>query len=338
MKRIGYLLIVVALFFSCSTDLKVLADYKETTVVYGLLSQSDTAQYIKVNKAFLGAGDALQMAQQFDSVTFGNQLTVQLEQITNGALVNTITLTRDSSIEKPNGIFSSPKQILFKTKAPLNQNSQYNLKIINNSTKNVVTASTSLVSDFAINSPSSSVINFSSTTNKVKIAWDAAVNGKLYGVTIRFYYQEKDLNTSVVTQKYIDWVFANQVTANTDGSENLLVDFYGAEFYQFLQSRLSGNGNVSRFLVNNNSGPDIDIIFSVGGPELSTYIAVSQPSNGIIQEKPQYTNIKNGYGIFSSRYTKIKKGLKLTANSIDLLYKGPNTGDLFCDPLSESCP
>ncbi len=50
-------------FSACSTKLDVTGNYKETMVVYGLLDQSQPKQYIKVNKAFLGEGNAFSYAQ-----------------------------------------------------------------------------------------------------------------------------------------------------------------------------------------------------------------------------------------------------------------------------------
>jgi hypothetical protein len=49
----------VAAFTSCSTDLDVAAPYKENTVVYALLDKGTTIQFVKINKAFLGPGNAL---------------------------------------------------------------------------------------------------------------------------------------------------------------------------------------------------------------------------------------------------------------------------------------
>src|ERR1039458_2292444 len=117
-KIIGLMTGILALCCSCSNKLDVYTQYKETTIVYGLLNQKDTTHYIKINKAFLGPGNALQIAQVYDSISYANQLTVQLTQVdVNGNTVKTINLSRDSSIAKPPGIFSSPKQVLYKTNA-----------------------------------------------------------------------------------------------------------------------------------------------------------------------------------------------------------------------------
>ena len=47
----------------------------------------------------------------------------------------------------------------------------------------------------------------------------------------------------------------------------------------------------------------IDIIMTVGTPELNTYIKVNEPITGIVQHRPAYTNINDGIGLFSSRFT-----------------------------------
>lgn len=330
-RLVSFIFIALSIVCGCSTDLNVLDDYKETVVVYGLLNQSDTAQYIKINKAFLGPGNAIQMAQVFDSTAYANNITVQLQQVKNGSTVKTITLVKDSSIAKPNGDFSSPKQILYKTKTALDQTSQYNLVITNNSTQHVVTGSTYLVNDFSVTKPFSSSINFTNPTNPFQIEWTSAINGKIFGLTIRFYYMEENKTTGIITPKYIDWVFGNQITQSTQTQETMSVEFLGEAFYQHLQYVLPVDNNLKRYLPS--SGNHVDFIFTVGAEDLYTYMQVSQPSTGIIQERPQFTNLKNGYGVFSSRYIKIKPGVsQLTPTSIDSLYGGQYTKNIFCDP------
>ena len=58
---------------------------------------------------------------------------------------------------------------------------------------------------------------------------------------------------------------------------------------------------------------------TVGSEDLNTYIKVNKPITGIVQERPQFTNINNGIGLFSSRYTKVRYGFPLTSSSIDFL-------------------
>ena len=118
-KAYSILTVLAAILFitACNNKLNVLSPYKNVTVVYGLMDQSDTAHYIRVNKAFEGNGNAYTMAQQFDSSYYpANQLNVQLQcvNISGNNVGGPITLTADSSIPLPPGTFSYPKQILYK--------------------------------------------------------------------------------------------------------------------------------------------------------------------------------------------------------------------------------
>jgi len=332
MKRtIPFLLgILILSGTSCKNDIDINAKWKEITVVYGLLNQNDTAQYIKINKAYLGNGNAYQMAKIYDSTNYhSNQLSVLLERWRNGSLIENNVLQKDNSIAKPAGLFANDSNILYKTKVPLFDDSQYLLVVKNNATGNTVRSSTTLVSDFDIINPrASNKINFALAPQQVfKIQWNSSPNGRIYECTVRFHYTEQDIATSKVTSYSVDWVLPNQETLGLGGGEAMEVDVLGANFYRLLATRIAVNSSVKR------SAGNLDFIFTAGGDDLNTYIAVNQPSYGIIQEKPQFTNIQNGLGIFSARLNKTLLNLSLTSNSLDSLYGGAFTYNLgFCDP------
>ena len=90
-------------------------------------------------------------------------------------------------------------------------------------------------------------------------------------------------------------------------------------------------------------------MFAVAGDDLNTYMEVSAPSTGIVQEKPSFTNITNGIGIFSARYNQNAQssagfgtpppnpyapyGFKMNKATLDSLCMGQFTKTLnFCDP------
>ena len=84
-------------------------------------------------------------------------------------------------------------------------------------------------------------------------------------------------------------------------------------FFSFLKLNLIKDDTKVRYF---NS---IDLVMTVGSEDLNTYIKVNKPITGIVQERPQFTNINNGIGLFSSRYTKVRYGFPLTSSSIDFL-------------------
>ena len=77
-QTILLLLIITSIFTSCDDDFSINDKWKDITIVYGLLNNSDTAQYIKINKAFLGNGDVYEMAAVSDSIQYDIELDVKL--------------------------------------------------------------------------------------------------------------------------------------------------------------------------------------------------------------------------------------------------------------------
>lgn len=335
-KLFPFITATLFLFSACSTDFDVIDDYKETTVVYGLLDQNDSIHYIRVNKAFLGEGNALHMAQEFDSINYANQLSVTIEEIQNGVVKNTTVLQKDNSIEKESGIFNNSKNILFSFNSVLNPLSVYKLNLINNSTKNVVTGETPLISNFNIVSPKTTTTSFdfagsnpAVTLNQTKtIEWISGSNGRLYEVILRFHYTEVNKGDNSKVYKYIDWVFPSQKSINLSGGETMKINFKGFEFYKFVASALQSNNDIWRY------PGKLDFLFSVASEEFNTYMEVNAPSTGIVQEKPLYSNIDNGVGLFSSRLRDSRKNLNLSTNSLVQLYIGDYTKNLsFCDSV-----
>ncbi|MBK8340464.1 MAG: hypothetical protein IPK99_10945 [Flavobacteriales bacterium] len=120
------------LLAACSTDLEVTAPYKEITVVYGLVSKTasngvdeQTRHYVKINKAFLGDGDALLYALVPDSSEYSDEtLPPQdryVEDVDNGAQYPLI----DTLMPRDPGVFNSPLHKMYYFDASINQDHAY---------------------------------------------------------------------------------------------------------------------------------------------------------------------------------------------------------------------
>ena len=111
------LLIPVSLFFSCSKDLNINDDWKEIMVVYGLLNPNDSVHYVKITKAFLGPGNALQYATIPDSSNFGGKIRVRLDEYDGTTLIGSTFLDTTMITNKDTGIFYFPDQLIYYTQA-----------------------------------------------------------------------------------------------------------------------------------------------------------------------------------------------------------------------------
>ena len=318
MKKIYLILSVFAIVFSaCETDFDVNADWVETTVVFGLLDAAKDTQFIKISKAFLGEADALQMAQYSDSINFNKgELDVKITRINNNGSTDTIMLNeirtlRDEGDFNDSIVMYTFENFEFESNSLnqytnfLNANSEYELLIKNNITGNSVRSTTDIIGSFDFSPTPSKFVFYNSTYGLdayQDLDWIASITPKAvaYQIGVRFHYKEDNV---------IKVLFWNQT--QLDETESSLT-LFGRDFISFLENNLSKDNSNREFL-------SIDIVMTLGSQELKTYIDINKPITGIVQERPQFTNINNGIGLFSSRYTRKYVNLPLSSESLDYL-------------------
>lgn len=299
-------LAAASLFTSCSTDIDLLEDYKPITVVYGLLNVNDPIQYIKINKAFLGEGNALVMAQQSDSINYQpNELQVILQRINpqTGEVLQEIACLDTTGIPKESGTFSNPYQLLYYTYEPIDQNSSYKLLIHRLTDGATITASTPVVNQVTVTSPTSpsSVVSFYNSTQTYRtfyLTWKHSADAEIYTAALRFTYYETLLTAPFTTDTItLEWNLGEVLKGSAIVGEAKRIEMKGENFFSFIESSVQPNVNVSR-----SADEYLELLLSAGAEDLHTYIEVNEPSIGLIQEKPVFTNVSNGTGIFSSRW------------------------------------
>jgi len=322
MKKIYLILSVFAIVFSaCETDFDVNADWEETTVVFGLLDAAKDIQFIKIKKAFLGEVDAELMASFSDSVNYiPEDLEVVLYKINFNDTID-FRLLKDTLIIKDSldvigdqGIFSIENNIIYYFDSPendnfLSSNRTYSLVIQNIKTGNIVSSTTEIIKGFNFSAgiPSSSSNRLTFYVDGLgyrfpRFEWSSvnSPNAEIFQFNLRFHYKENEV------EKELLW------TQTSLGSDDPPLVILSGEnfFHQFLANNLAALADdEEREFMN------IDIEMTLGTQDLKTYIAVNEPITGIVQERPQFTNINNGIGLFSSRYTKVYYGLSLNPDS-----------------------
>ena len=341
LKVVFLLLLPMTLFFSCDSKLQVNAAWKDITVVYGLLNQNDTVHYLKITKAFLGEGNALMFATIPDSSNYPDKLDVKLEgwektsqydsTLKQTILFDTITITNKEK-GTDSAIFYYPLQLVYKSAGfvHLNQNYLYKLSIKRKSTGKEITAQTPLVNKItSIEQPHAYPAKASFIPGMVnQLVFTTVKGGKRYQVVGRFYYLET--SSTDTTSKYVDWViFSDIKTDNTKGGETLSLTYPCDAFYTVI-----GNGIHADIANNNLPGGlkrvayKMEYIFTVAGDDLNTYMEVTEPSYTIVQERPPYTNIVNGIGLFSARYNQSVIQRSFGDQTIAELKVNPATSDL----------
>ena len=317
-------LLFISGILSCRNDFDLTADHQSRMVVYGLLDPADTVQYIKVERTFLGDANAYDMAAEFDSINYAGALTVTLERMSGSNVVQVITLTLDSVLEREPGTFSYPKQYLYKANQPILQDgSEYRLRIINPQDQQEVLARTPIVQQPVLQKPQGSTVGFADPNSLFAVKWLTPVEGKRFETFIRFRWDELlIMDTTQVKHKHFDWKIGSAASIRADGGE-LLQHMLGTDdLYNVVADRLDPDFSVHRRVTS------IDIVMYIAGDDLNTYMEVAEANQNNYQEDMQYSNIEGGLGLFSSRYTFISAGRKLNQRSLDSLMHGQFTGDL----------
>lgn len=321
-KIVAALSLLAVVFNSCKNELNILAPYKESVSVYALLNPQESRNYVRINRIFLGEGNSYQMAQVNDSINYKKgELTVTLERYENGNLALTtvgnptkklITLN-DTVIQTQGGVFNT-NQRLFYTDDKLYTWGDYKLTITNNKTGNVFTSKGTIIDSikpFAFppisapyfpvaynpSNPSSYYIDYSLPTVSRTIRFNSIPNARDYDVIMRFHYADS-LNTGALVPKYVDYTFPTVSSTGLSGGEQLSVSFTSGEFYGFLVNKLNASepsNLLFRKIIK------LDFIVIAGAQDFSDFLKISAPSTSVAQDKPIYSNIEGGFGIFSSR-------------------------------------
>lgn len=331
MKRllvISFIALALIQFFACSNDFEVNAPWKDIPVVYGLLDVSDTAHYIKLEKAFLTNGeDALEIAKLEDSLYYENA-TVQLER--NGQLY---TLERvDGNLwgyPREEGVFTTSPNWLYRIDSIdllLNANDRLKLRIDRGNGQPEVTSSVLAIAPIKLTkpAPNTSGFNFNPQTN-TDIAWEAPDSATIFDANLYFNYIEyPDTDPSAQERKTLKWIWARGLRRDSE-SKFFSIEKPGLEFYQFLQNNISTDPNKKRIFL----GIDIEII--AGDKNLEDYVNVALANTGITasQDVPSFSNISDGgRGIFGSVSKFFRYNIGLQDRTRDSLKMGYLTKNL----------
>ena len=335
---VPFILLLVLGIAACSTDFEIASDWKEITIVYGLLNPQDDVQYIRIQKAFLSEDtNALELAQVGDSLfhqTGGEALSASLEEYrdSNGGLIlnKTYQLEKvgaaNEGIQKEEGVFATDPHFLYKTTSPLNEDRTYRL-IINTPAGNVVSSTTPLVKDFLVSRPNSDLaVSF---LTEYSLFWTQAENAAIYDVDVYFNYTEtrKVNGQDVVEEKRIKWeAVTNLIGENSLISGNSVkVDLQGERFLNFLANNIEDDSEV----IERESGT-LDFVIWAASEDFLTFNQVALAQFGITssQAQPTYTNVENGTGLFTSRYRKEISEVSMAGTTLDLIACGTITGHL----------
>jgi hypothetical protein len=315
------------MFSSCSTDLEINADYKEIPVVFCVLNPSREMQYVKINKTFLGKIDAHQMAQQSDSLFFTDNIVVILKKYTNKNEVASWIFDRCDSIPKDDGLFANDKNIIYQKKIDFGVNTkddEYKIIVNIGEGKHIVEGNTKLIFGSALSKPNeSNHLSLTNYKNNYTIEYYAGWATNFAEIYLQFNYFEVT-GSDTVYKSFKTRFLKEVVPSNYDNLRPLTRSFSIMDFYSLLMDLQPVPFGTKRYV----KMPD-SFVFEIvtANNEYYTYTQVTKPSEGIIQFRPNYTNLEGGLGLFAAtNYYNIR--LKMSRQNLDTLHRGIYTRNL----------
>ena len=334
----------IALFDSCDNDLQIIADWKDVPVVYGILNAEDSVHYIKLNKAFLGRGDVMMMAQEFDSLHYaGEDVGLRLleqekawipsENGEGWLTISTIELEpTDEFDNKPEGAFSSPTQIIYKSDTEINADALYTAEVYRISSDTLIAYTKNpiaILSPVNITRPNSfSPLTITPNGFVPNVEWKSIAGGDMYELSMNFNYMEFPISGEADTlYRSIEFNFPSRLSNNSEGGEKMThsIDFY--QFLNFIASNIPEDPTVRRLVVGMEAAQVVsgfaithaclNFKLLAAGEDLSTYLVLNENSSSLVLDRPEYSNIENGIGILSSRTSDIVESVKITNSSND---------------------
>jgi hypothetical protein len=333
---IAFIVISVVGIMSCDVDFNPNDDWSETTIVYGVLDQDADTNFIRIQKCFVGEGNYIEFAKQKDSIYYkADELEVKMYAFydwdSTGWNINkakdSCTFIYTESYNKPEGGFYSEVAPIFFTTHKLNPIFNYYLIIRNLKTGNIVTSHTKLVADYKINDPSGTAFGFNYSQlygqNIMTCKWTSMTESadgeiaRLFQPCIRFNFMEND------EPAYIDIEFSTKVNDYIVADKTLSYIIFGENVLSQIKSKIQKRGTATRSF--RYDVPAFQLYVYGCAENLHNYID-NNTSIESLTERPVFTNINNGVGIFSSRRLHINRGYTSWSNALQTEIEGYDIG------------
>ena len=313
-------MVSVVIFTACDNDFDLVTDKVEIPVVYAIINAADTAQYFRVERAFIDENiSALEIAQIPDSLYYADAV-VTLTRVTTGEAW--IMDEVDGNLEgypRQDGVFATAPNTLYKLRTAditLEPEEQYMLTIDIGDNRPQIVATTVLIKPPFLATPADEGGLNIDPARRFRINWNNNSTNAIYDAYVRLFYDETI--DGVTTPKSIDW----SLLKNSEINE---IDVLSTGFYDLVGNSLVVDPSITR----QQMGASFTLIS--GSIEISDYIRIGQANLGITSsgEIPVYEgSLSYGLGLFGSRFTDLRDDLVLTQLTRDSLSSGPRTGDL----------
>lgn len=337
-KTLFFLFLMALCFVSCEVEFDPNADWKATTIVYGVLDQDSDTTFVRVQKGFLGNGNYLEFAKERDSIYY-KQDEIDVKMISYypwqpDVICDTFTFNYKEYTSKEEGDFYNENVLIYYcvTKGRLDHEEglkrEYKIIVTNKITNEQTTATTQLIGDYDITSPGH-IMSFLHKNGRyiMSCSWynlNSAVEAnhmgiaaKVYQPVIRFYYRANEVET------FTDVEFGSLVSTRNNSGYEFKYNMDMDDLVKGLKKNLAQHKGQCSWTNRINA---FEFYVRSCSLDMYEYYSNSLQNNSTLSDKPIYTNVVNGCGLFAAKRSYIKRVFDVEDEKLLIAIKGLNYG------------
>lgn len=314
MKRLVFGALLAQFLFSCSNDLEIYTEKTELPYVYGVITANQSEHTIKVTKTFQKLAEEV----TFDDLYYhDDSIKVYIDVFNGNNLINSHLAEPILANDKADGVFPKEHKYYKVSNTPLlnNSNNTYGVRvelpdggvITNKSSFSLPTAITLIKPK--LNFPGATdEIKFDNVTGELApyaFSWSHK-DGARESATLTVRIQEINMTTNVIDTVDVELLVYDDIPKD----DKVNAPLHLSELLEGLAEKLDKDPNITRRMLNtdiftNNIGQKLVHGYGIGfevwseSKDLTTYETIMFSQTGISQDKPNFTNLSEGIGIYS---------------------------------------
>ncbi len=302
--------------FSCRNDFDIVIAAKPTTFVYCVLNTSDSLHYVRINKSFITFDNVYDYVKRSDSLYYPDlDLLIELTDYTSRVV--SVKPEKVIFFSKDSGLFSQDPNILYAFPFDLRKYSKAKLRLMIPNSPDTITSETSIVDscEFYLPGKWSSNKSISFFGGCYNLHWRTG-NGAFHSMRYTFHYSDFVKNDKI--PRSFEYQFQSDL--DPKGERDFCLSL--ADFLYAIKSRIPNRPEVEVRIFDS-----VDFHIDTAEKFLYDYANIfrTNPSEFALIN---FTNIKNGSGIFSSRSSIDHTGMQLDVQALDSLINSNITKQL----------
>lgn len=299
------------LLSSCTEDFDLTEPWKDIPVMYAMLNRFDTAQYVRIEKAFVSEDlSAAEIAKNPDSLYYKSAKVTLVNKTANKSYIMTKVDASKENYIRQEGDFATTPNFLYKVKTKdiiLRGQDDIVIELDRGDGSKIVSSQINMIKDVKLELDDLiRELGFNPTLNQT-YSWLPGSNAQVFNFKLNIQVEERNsTDGSIVKKNFSTNILSNGIEKNAT--------INGKVFYDLLSSNLTANPAISRSIL------DVSLELKSGSKELRDYLTIVNANTGLTasQEIPRYSNISEGFGIVYSTcfWT---KSFSISPNTINFL-------------------